>query len=94
MMKMLIAGILALGAVTVMAKETPYKPTSPNTPISPEEEFFNSEEGQDITRMFDEFTSGKKTYDEVYEEYNKKWADKPLPQPPSQVPQAPLKPPR
>jgi hypothetical protein len=84
--------ILLLLGSPAMAKDGSYSPPNPAAPIDQEEAFWNSEEGQDITRMFEEFSSGRRTYEEVFEEYNKKWADKPLPQPPSQVPNAPFPP--
>lgn len=75
-----------------MAKDGSYKTPKPTAPIDQEDAFWNSEEGQDITRMFEEFSSGKRTYEEVFDEYNKKWADKPIPQAPAQAPNAPFLP--
>lgn len=75
-----------------MAKDGGYQAPKATAPIDQDEAFWNSEEGQDITRMFEEFSSGKRTYDEVFDEYNSKWADKPIPNAPAQVPSAPYKP--
>lgn len=73
-----------------MAKDGGIQMPRGTTPIDPEEQFWNSEEGRDIKRLFEEFTSGKKSHEQAYEEYNKKWADKPLPNAPAQVPSAPI----
>jgi ABC-type glycerol-3-phosphate transport system substrate-binding protein len=56
-----------------MAKDGSYKAPSATAPIDQDEEFFNSAMGQDITRLFDEFSSGKKTFDEAADEFNAKW---------------------
>lgn len=73
-----------------MAKDGGILAQDPTAPIDEWEQYMNSEEGRDITRLFEEFSSGKKTYDEVYEEYNKRWADKPAPPTASQVPDTPF----
>lgn len=73
-----------------MAKDGNYKPPKANSaPIDQEAEFWKSEEGQDIERLFNEMQSGKKTFEETRREYNEKWADKPLPNAPKQTPDAP-----
>jgi hypothetical protein len=56
------------------------------------DQFMNSDEGQDITRLFEEFSSGKKSFDEVADEYQKKWANKPAAPTARPVPNAPYQP--
>lgn len=75
-----------------MARNETVQPPKNQADTDPWEQFMGSEEGQDISRLFEEFRTGKKTYDEVYEEYNKKWADKPLPNTVAPSPDAPYSP--
>lgn len=76
-----------------MAKDGGVKAPKGTTPIDPVEEFFKSEQGQDIDRLFNEFSTGKKTYDQVYDEYHQKWSNRPPQVPaPGQVPDAPYLP--
>lgn len=84
----ILLSLLIMGA-PVMAKDGAFQAPKATAPIDEEEAFWNSEEGRDISRLFEEFSSGKRTYDEAFDEYNKKWADKPLPQTPKQAPAAP-----
>ena len=89
MVRIIVILALIFGGIA-MAKDGSVQ--APKVTIDKTEEFFNSPEGQDITRMFDEFTSGKKSYDEVYEEYQKKWGGKSAADTPAQVPNAPFLP--
>lgn len=91
MIRLALCLFLILGGVA-MAKDGSIKAPRDTAPIDSEQQFWNSEEGQDIQRLFEDFRSGKKSFDQAHEEYNKKWADKPLPQPPAQAPDAPFLP--
>lgn len=82
--------ILLLLGSPAMAKDGSVQTPNPSAPIDEWEQFMNTEQGQDITRLFEEFSSGRKTYDQVYDEYHKKWADRPSPPTASQVPNTPF----
>jgi hypothetical protein len=56
------------------------------------QQFLNTEQGQDITRLFEEFSSGKKSFDQTADEYQQKWGGKPLPPTVSRTPNAPYLP--
>jgi hypothetical protein len=88
MIRFVLCFLILIGS-SAMAKDGGILAPDPTAPIDAEEQFWNSAEGQDIQRLFEEFRTGKKTYDQAYDEYNKKWADKPLPKTPSQVPDTP-----
>jgi ABC-type glycerol-3-phosphate transport system substrate-binding protein len=94
MVRVLIFLSLIFGGIA-MAKDGNYKPKAPAAPIDQDEEFFNSPMGQDITKLFDEFTSGRKTYDQAADEFNQKWGGE-LSQggnpTPKQAPSAPFNP--
>ena len=72
-----------------MAKDGTVQAPKNNADTSEWEKFMNTEEGQDITRLFEEFTSGKKTFDEAADEYEQKWGGKQPPPPVSTAPNAP-----
>jgi hypothetical protein len=72
-----------------MARDGNVKLPNQAAPIDQEEQFWNSEEGQDIKKLFDDFQSGRKSYDQAFDEYNGKWADKPLPSGARMAPNAP-----
>lgn len=69
-------------------------PENKAAPIDEMDEFFKTEMGRDIDRLFNEFTTGKKTYDQAHDEFNAKWGDKletgNVPPPVTQVPRAPV----
>lgn len=84
--------VLLLLLITVgaaMAKDGNFQVPRGGAPIDQDEEFFKTEQGQDIERLFNSFSSGKKSYDEAYDEYQKKWGGKTTEKPPAQVPNAP-----
>jgi hypothetical protein len=65
---------------------------SPTAPIDPEEEFWNSEEGRLVEKLYDDVTSGRATMEDAEKRYNKHIAKKPNPGIPRQVPNAPAGP--
>jgi len=84
--------ILLLAAGPAFAAPGAVETPRQTAPIDPMEEYWKSEEGRDVQRLFDEYLAGKKTFEQTREEYNRKWSGKPLPASPSQVPDAPLTP--
>lgn len=75
-----------------MAKDGTVQPPKNKADTERWEQFLNSPEGQDITRMFEEFSSGKRSFDEIADEYQKKWANQPAPPSVQQSPTAPFVP--
>jgi hypothetical protein len=75
-MRALVILLLLMGPV--MAKNGQSAGGKAGVAIDEGDAFWKTEEGQDIVRLFEEFRSGKKSYDKAYDEYNKKWADKPI----------------
>lgn len=88
--------LLIIFGVQAMAKDGTVQAPRGNAQIDEEEAFWQSEMGRDVDRLFNEFVSGKKSYDKAYDEFNAKWADKlnnnQVQRPPTQVPNAPFMP--
>lgn len=81
--------LLIISGGFAMAKDGNFQMPRNGAPIDQDEEFFKTEQGRDIERLFNDFTSGKKSYDDAYDEYQKKWGDKVTDKSPAQVPNAP-----
>lgn len=84
--------LLLLGSPAMAKDGGILAPNRPNQSQTSEEEFWASEQGQDIERLFSEFSAGTKTYDEVFDEYHKKWSGRPSAPPTAQSPDAPFLP--
>jgi hypothetical protein len=92
MFRIFILSVLLILGGQSMAKDGTVQAPKNQTDTGEWEQFMNSDEGQDITRLFEEFSSGKKSFDEVADEYQKKWANKPAAPTVRQAPTAPFVP--